>query len=686
MAEPTNRLINASSPYLLQHAHNPVNWYPWCEEALNKAREEDKPIIVSIGYSACHWCHVMERECFENEAIAELMNKHYVSIKVDREERPDVDQLYMEALHSMGQQGGWPLNVFLTPNQKPFYGGTYFPARNWVTVLNNVANVFQQQREELDKTADEFARTLAIPDTERFGLKPPPSITDQQLLNMLEKAFLKFSEQVDEERGGMMRAPKFPMPSNWIYCLRYHALTGNETAKKQALVTLNAMANGGIYDQVGGGFARYSTDVNWLVPHFEKMLYDNAQLLSLYAEAYRLSGEQKYLRVIRETVGFLKRELGEPNGGYYSALDADSEGEEGRFYVWNHDEFTALLSPDHKLPAAYYNVSEPGNWEEGKNILHVTRQLEDVAAEHGMTHGDAGNKIEQAKERLFNAREKRVRPGLDDKVLAAWNGLLLRGLCDAWLASQDNNTLEKARQLGTFIIQHLVRETPDGETALWRNYKDGNASINAYLDDYAFVIDGFIALYQCNFNPDYLYLANKLCQYTLKHFYDQEEGLFHYTDDQDPALIARKKELFDNVIPASNSAMARNLNYLHLLLENADYDASMQSMAGKMAALVITDPVYLSNWAILLTELTRPMAEVAVVGPEATTLAAELQQAYLPNKVVCASAEKNEYLPLLAGREAINGKTTIYVCVNRSCQLPVHTVEEALEQIKAIQQ
>ena len=686
MAEHTNKLANASSPYLLQHAHNPVHWYPWGEEALNKAREEDKPIIVSIGYSACHWCHVMERECFEDEAIADVMNKNFVSIKVDREERPDVDQLYMEALHSMGQQGGWPLNVFLTPDQKPFYGGTYFPARNWITVLNNVANVFTQQREELNQTADEFARTLSIPDTERFGLKPPPAITDQQLLNLLEKAFLKFSEQVDEERGGMMRAPKFPMPTNWVYCLHYHALTGNETAKNQALMTLNAMANGGIYDQVGGGFARYSTDVNWLVPHFEKMLYDNAQLLSLYAEAYRLSGNNKYRRVIRETVAFLKRELGEPNGGYYSALDADSEGEEGRFYVWNHDEFTALLSPDEKLPAAYFNVSQPGNWEEGKNILHVTRPLEDVAAEHHLTTETAAEKINQAKERLFHAREKRVRPGLDDKVLAAWNGLLLRGLCDAWLATQDEDILEQARKLGAFITQHLVKETPEGETALWRNYKDGKTSINAYLDDYAFVIDGFIALYQVDFNPEHLHRANKLCQYTLNHFYDQEEGLFFYTDDQDPALIARKKELFDNVIPASNSAMARNLNYLHLLLENADYDASMQGMSGKMAALVITDPVYLSNWAVLLTELTRPMAEVAVVGPEASTMAVQLQQAYLPNKVVCASTEKNDNLPLLAGREAINGKTTIYVCVNRSCQLPVHTVEEALKQIKDIQQ
>lgn len=673
-----NRLANETSPYLLQHAYNPVDWYPWGEEALARAREEHKPIIVSIGYSACHWCHVMEKECFEDAEVARLMNEQFINIKVDREERPDVDQIYMEAVQIMGVQGGWPLNVFLTAEQEPFYGGTYFPKRNWMALLQNVAKAYRESRDQLEASAAQFRESIAHSEIQRYGLHQAAGIIDkQQIRQQLDAAYQKFSAGFDKKEGGMNRAPKFPMPSNWLFLLRYYAMTKNESALQQVMLTLDKMASGGIYDQIGGGFARYSVDQYWFAPHFEKMLYDNGQLLSLYAEAFTLTKNKTYKRVIEETVTFVRRELTSPEGGFYSALDADSEGEEGKFYVWQYEELKSLLGDDANLLLEYYNVRHEGNWEHGNNILHTTLSDEAFARKHQLTAKELETIVISNKEKLLAARAERVRPGLDDKILTAWNGLMLKGLADAYAALQDTSILELAIQNAYFITQKLLRN--DG--ALYRTYKNGQAKLYGYLEDYAFVIDGLLALYQVSFDEQWLTTTKHLADYTIQHFLDEDEGFFYFTDTSADALIARKKELFDNVIPASNSAMARNLHTLGILLDHQPYQELSEQMLGKMIKLVAAEPGHLSNWACLATASAYSMAEVAIVGPELSAFAHALHQHYYPFKLLIGTTGTSN-LPLLQGREAINGKTTLYVCYDKACQLPVHSPEEAFRQMK----
>lgn len=676
-----NRLINETSPYLLQHAHNPVDWYPWGEEALAKANEENKPVIVSIGYSACHWCHVMERECFEDEEVARLMNARFISIKVDREERPDVDQIYMEAVQTMGVQGGWPLNVFLMPDQKPFYGGTYFPKQNWMSLLRNVAAAFEKSRQELEESAEQFAQNIAFSEVQRYGIdKVSDQLPKEHLKGELEKIYNKFASQFDRDKGGMNRAPKFPMPGNWLFLLRYYAMTKNEEALRQITLTLDRMAFGGIYDQIGGGFARYSVDAEWFAPHFEKMLYDNGQLLSLYAEAYAQTKSPVYRQVLKETIAFVARELTSDEGGFYSALDADSEGEEGKFYVWQYEELQHLLGEKADLIADYYGVKPGGNWESGKNILHKQLSDKDFAARHNLEVAELETHLKTAKEKLFQARAKRPRPGLDDKVLTSWNGLMLKGLADAYAVLGDEEILRMATRNATFIAKKMTR--PDTqEAALFRTYKNGKASLYAYLEDYACVIDGFAALYQVSFDEQHLAFAQRLSAYTLKHFFDQQEGFFYYTDDTASSLIARKKEIFDNVIPASNSIMARNLYRLGILLDQKKYREEAEKMAGKMLPLITSEPGYLTNWASLASEIFYSVAEIAIVGSDLIPFSAALQQQYYPFKVVTGTTTSSD-LPLLQGREAIDGKTTIYVCYNKACQLPVHSPEKAMNQLK----
>lgn len=676
-----NRLINETSPYLLQHAHNPVDWHPWGEEALAKARKENKPIIVSIGYSACHWCHVMERESFEDEEVARLMNASFISIKIDREERPDVDQIYMEAVQTMGVQGGWPLNVFLMPDQKPFYGGTYFPKQNWMALLRNVAAAFEKSRQELEESAEQFAQNIAFSEIQRYGIdKVSDQLSKDHLNEELEKIYKKFASQFDREKGGMNRAPKFPMPGNWLFLLRYYAMTKNEEALRHITLTLDRMAFGGIYDQIGGGFARYSVDAEWFAPHFEKMLYDNGQLLSLYAEAYALTKSPVYRQVLKETITFVARELTSDEGGFYSALDADSEGEEGKFYVWQYEELQHLLGEKADLIADYYGVKQGGNWESGKNILHQQFSDKDFAARHNLEVAELETQLKTAKEKLFQERAKRPRPGLDDKVLTSWNGLMLKGLADAYAVLGDEEILRMATRNATFIAKELTR--PDTqETGLYRTYKNGKASLHAYLEDYACVIDGLAALYQVSFDEQHLAFAQRLSAYTMKHFFDQQEEFFYYTDDTASSLIARKKEIFDNVIPASNSIMARNLYRLGILLDQEEYRGQAEKMAEKMLPLITSEPGYLTNWASLVTEIFYSVAEIAIVGSDLLPFSATLQQQYYPFKVITGTTTSSS-LPLLQGREAINGKTTIYVCYNKACQLPVHSPEKAIGQLK----
>ncbi|GAB3235890.1 thioredoxin domain-containing protein [Hymenobacter seoulensis] len=669
----TNRLAQESSPYLLQHAHNPVEWYPWGEEALQQARDEQKPILVSIGYAACHWCHVMERESFENPQVAAVMNQHFICIKVDREERPDVDQVYMEALHAMGLQGGWPLNVFLTSEAKPFYGGTYFPPRNWLQLLTSIGQGYAgEHRAELNASAEQFRQVLQASELERYRpLSTAETLSDQQFKLLVYNLAAKF----DRQQGGLSTAPKFPMPSVWRFLLHTHALTGSPNMLEQLHLTLREMAWGGLYDQIGGGFARYSVDAKWLVPHFEKMLYDNGQLLSLYAEAYQVTGVELYRRVVYDTVAFLQRELLSPEGGFYSSLDADSEGVEGRFYVWTMAELREVLGQEEALASAYYNCTAIGNWEHGVNILHRRMFDEEFAQEHNLAPALVEELVGNWQQQLLAAREARPHPGLDDKILTGWNGLTLQGLLDAYRAFVEPEFLALALQNA-----HFLRDKLTSAEGLCRNYKNGRATIAGFLEDYALVIQAYISLYEATFAEEWLQEADRLTAYAVGHFFDPSEQLFFFTDKQSAPLIARKKELFDNVIPASNSVMAHNLHRLGLHLGNQQYTDLAAAMLQQVQDLVANEPQSLSNWARLYATQLRPTAEIAIVGPEAEEFRKQLSRHYLPS-VVLAGTTETSTLPLLQGREARNKQTTLYVCFNRACQQPVHSVAEALRQL-----
>ena len=669
----SNRLAQESSPYLLQHAQNPVDWYAWGEEALQRAQREQKPILVSIGYAACHWCHVMERESFEQESVAAVMNTYFVCIKVDREERPDVDQVYMEALHAMGVRGGWPLNVFLTPDAKPFYGGTYFPPSNWVKLLESIGQAYQgEQRHELETSAEQFVDALRTSDLEKYGITQTTDLVSAAQFKLL---IYNLTAQFDRKKGGMNRAPKFPMPSIWRFLLRTYALTNSALLLEQTMTTLREMAWGGLYDQVGGGFARYSVDAEWLVPHFEKMLYDNGQLVSLYSEAYQLTQEPLLRDVVYATIGFVQRELLSAEGGFYSSLDADSEGEEGKFYVWTHEELQTVLGEEAPLASAYWNCTAEGNWEHGNNILHLRADDALFAEQHKIQPELLRTMVANWKQKLLTARNLRPRPGLDDKILTGWNALMLQGLLDAYRAFGEPRFLELALQNAHFLQKNLRRDA-----GLYRNYKNGRATIQGFLEDYALVIQAFVSLYEATFDESWLREAEALADYVLAHFFDATEEQFFYTDNTDEALIARKKELFDNVIPASNSIMAHNLHRLGLHLNNQRYSDLAVAMLRRVQELVVKEPQHLTNWASLYATLLHPTAEIAIVGPEAEARRQEISRHFLPNTVLAGTTGTSS-LPLLQDRTAVDEQTTLYVCFNRACQLPVHSVQEALAQL-----
>ncbi|MBC5773784.1 thioredoxin domain-containing protein [Pontibacter sp. KCTC 32443] len=672
-----NRLIKESSPYLLQHAYNPVDWYPWGEEALQRAKQENKPILVSIGYAACHWCHVMEHQSFEKEKIAAVMNEHFICIKVDREERPDVDAIYMDAVHAMGLQGGWPLNVFLTSEAKPFYGGTYFAPQQWVQLLQNIANAYQQNRQDLHETAEQFVEHLNISDLEKYGLKQSDKQVNEEDLQQL---YRNLSKRFDRERGGLAPAPKFPMPTNFLFLLRYFNHTQDKTALAQINLTLREMALGGLYDQVGGGFARYSVDTDWLVPHFEKMLYDNAQLVSLYAEAYQVTKNPLYKQVVYETISFVERELMSSEFGFYSSLDADSEGEEGKFYTFTKDELSKLLKDEEPLFSKYYNVTAAGNFEHGRNILHRRESDESFAKENELEIEVLQEMVSAWKKKLMKVRAKRVRPALDDKILCSWNALMLKALADAYYVFGEKPFLDLALKNAEFIFEEL-REG----NKLCHNYKNGKATIDGFLDDYALLIAALLRLYEVTFNEEWLQQAKRFTDYVISHFLDQEDSMFYFTDKSDEKLIARKKEIFDNVIPASNSVMAKKLHKLGLYFDNAAYQQIADKMLNTIIPLLIKEPSHLSNWAILYYNKLTPTAEVAIVGKQLPQMREELSTFYLPNMVLMGSDHKSK-LPLLADKVPVDGKTTIYVCYNKTCQLPVHTPAEALKQLQGWQQ
>jgi hypothetical protein len=667
----TNDLINETSPYLLQHAHNPVDWMAWNDESLAKAKSEQKLILVSIGYSACHWCHVMEHESFEDSTVAAYMNDNFICIKVDREERPDVDQVYMNAVQLMTGRGGWPLNCFALPDGRPLYGGTYFPKDQWMDVMRKVAGIWENDREK----ALEYATNLT------------KGVSESELIqrNTAEAKFTKdalkdFAEswksQVDNKEGGPNRAPKFPLPNNYEFLLRYGTLAKDEFILNHVDLTLEKMAFGGIYDQVGGGFARYSTDALWKAPHFEKMLYDNAQLVSLYGEAYQATKNPLYKEIVDETLEFVAREMTSEEGAFYSALDADSEGEEGKFYVWKKEELQTLLGDDFGWVKDYYNVNSVGLWEHENYILLRKDGDEEFAKKQGWKVADLKQKVRDVNAKLLKERSNRIRPGLDDKQLTSWNALMLKGYADAYRVFGEKKYLTTALKNADFILNK--QKTKDG--GLWHNHKEGRSTINGFLEDYCFTIEAFISLYQATFDRKWLDEADKLAAYAIAHFMDEKSGMFYFNSSDDPKLIARKMEMTDNVIPSSNSSMAKGLFYLGHYFDKKEYLTISEQMLNNILPNIGQGPSWYSNWLELMLYHTRSFYEVGIIGQDADNKRAEMEQHYHPNKMLIGGKKENG-LPLL-DYKLVEGETTIYVCVEKACQMPVQEVGAALKQMQ----
>lgn len=663
----TNELIHETSPYLLQHAHNPVNWQPWGEKALNHAKTENKLLLISIGYSACHWCHVMEHESFEDPEVAKIMNAHFVCIKVDREERPDVDHIYMTAVQLIAGRGGWPLNCIALPDGRPIWGGTYFQKENWIQALEAVSKFYTENlKETLEyavKLQDGIEQNSLVPISgENTGIDPL----------FLPSLLRKWQSYFDTKNGGTHGAPKFMLPNNWQFLLRAGTQFQDDKILEQLKLTLLKMAFGGLYDQIGGGFARYSTDEIWKVPHFEKMLYDNAQLLQLYSEAYQTDPNPLYLQVVSETVSFLKRELLSPENGFYSALDADSEGEEGKFYTWAKPELQQLLGTDLELFGDYFNVNSLGFWEHNQYILMRTEDNDPFAKKHQLSIEDIEKKVQNWKSLLLKEREKRIRPGLDDKILTSWNAMTISGLINCYKAFGNPEYLELALANANFLKQKLVGA--DGH--LFHSYKNNQSKISGFLEDYAFAIEAFTALFEVSGQKKWLDLAQLLTEIAFQEFFDEQKSIFYFTASQQQDLITRTIEIHDNVIPSSNSVMARNLFRLSYLLDRPDYLETAQKMFSTVSANMANYPSGYSNWSQLMLDLTGNHFEVAIVGENAINLQKELQKNYLPHVVFCAGTTEND-LTLLKDR-FVSGKTLIYICQNNSCQLPVETVDEAL--------
>ncbi len=697
----TNRLVHETSPYLLQHAHNPVDWYPWNDDAFKKAQAEDKPIMLSVGYSACHWCHVMERESFENEEIAKLMNEHFVSIKVDREERPDIDGIYMQAVQALTQQGGWPMTVFMTPDGRPFYGGTYFPPNDrrygretmpgFPRVLLSIANAYTQHRQEIEEQANNVANFLQqrsdAPLRQRDGTT---ASTGRQPLDMLNSASEPLAADFDDKHGGFGHAPKFPNTMSLELLLRIHLhRRRNEIAeaspKQQhselAIIekTLKCMANGGIYDQLGGGFHRYSVDAEWMVPHFEKMLYDNALLSRLYLHAYLVTGQPLYRRVVEETLNYVIREMTAPEGGFYSTQDADSEGEEGKFFLWTQTEVQqALPTGDATVFMHYYDVTQHGNFDV-KNILHVDYDAQQVADEAKISLPELQTILTRDRDILFKRREQRVKPARDEKILTSWNGLMLRSFAEAARYLTRPDYLLVAVNNANFLLNNLRQQG-----RLLRTYKDGRARLNGYLEDYAFLADGLLALYEASFDVRWFNEARSLMDSAIALFADQQKGGFFDTGSDHEQLISRPKDIMDNAIPAGNSVAADVLLRLAAFTGDDTYRQRADDYLQPLAEIMVQHPQAFGHALAALDFALSPSKEIAIIGQprEANTrfLLEAVNNHYLPTSVLASAAPDDsaaiQAVPLLAHRPLKDGKASAYVCQHFACLAPVNAPDE----------
>jgi len=672
-----NELHLETSPYLLQHANNPIYWKAWNETALAKAKEENKLIIVSIGYSACHWCHVMEHESFEDEEVAAVMNENFIAIKVDREERPDVDATYMKAVQIMTGQGGWPMNAVLLPDGRPVWGGTYFRKTNWIESLQQLQQLYVTQPEKMEEYAEKLLG--GIQSLVLLGENTTGEITHPKNIAPIVE---KWSKNFDWEFGGYARAPKFMMPNNYLFLQRYGFQEKRADILEFVDITLTRMAWGGLFDTIDGGFSRYSVDMKWHVPHFEKMLYDNGQLMSLYADAYKRTQDPLYKQVIEKTHSFLQKELLDESGAFYSALDADSLNdkghlEEGAFYVWEKQQLKDLLKEDFALFATVFNINEFGFWEDGHFVLIQNDSLENIAANAGISLETLTAKKQAWERSLYEVREQRAKPRLDDKILTSWNALMLKGYTDAYKALGNEEYLNIALRNAMFICDKLWH--PDGH--LWRTYKNGTAKINAFLEDYTLTAEAFISLYEATLEEKWLIYAKQLADYCLENFYDEKQQFFTYTSVREEQLIAKHFETEDNVIPASNSVMANVLYKLSLFFDNAYYEKT----ALQMLYLIIPNldyPSAFSNWLNLWLDLSNQNKELAICGPNAPELVKEINSHYLPHIIIAGSTTEST-TPFLTGR-FVENENLFYICQNKACGLPKNTIQETLNDLKEL--
>ena len=677
-----NRLQHESSPYLLQHADNPVDWHAWSDEPFRLARQLDKPVLLSIGYSACHWCHVMAHESFEDLATASMMNTLFVNVKVDREERPDVDDIYMGAVQALTGQGGWPLTAFLLPDGRPFYGGTYYPKTprfgmpSFMQLMNAIIDAYRNRRADLEDQADNLHKALRR-DVIAIGRPDDSGLTAQ----MLDTAAQKLMQSIDRENGGFGAQPKFPNPISLEYLLRHHARTGDAEALDLVAFTLRKMAAGGIYDQVGGGFARYSVDAHWLVPHFEKMLYDNAQLSRLYLHAWQITGDADFADTANDIYDYILREMTAPGGGFYSATDADSEGVEGKFFVWTIDEAREALSAlDETLPRALeiciaaYGMSAGGNFE-GSNILHLPRPLQDAADSLGMSLAALRGALLQIKTTLYAARAERIPPGLDDKILSSWNGMMLASLAEAARVLDRPDYLAAARHAGDFLLGNLLRD----DYRLFRTHKDGISKLNGYLEDYANLVDAFLELYLSTFDERYFAAARGLADAALRHF-RADDGGFYDTSGDHEALIVRPRNLQDNVTPSGNGMFAKQLLRLAAYTGDASYEAAAREVLRKLSDAMPQAPQAFAESLNAVDSLLQGYAEVALAGeldsPDMGEILRVIRQPYRPNCISAHTAGEESAIPLLDGRQPLQGRATVYICRNFVCDLPVHSADE----------